>query len=254
MGNRILLLSEQRELFMQLVEASLRQPRDDKRPFLLAITNESEDIIHSSLPGGYVRSNEEDVETLARNGLISAKRPQKYTVSFYVTPEGFAYYNELKTQGAGPVEQVETDLRHLFDSTAFRQRYPEAHKKWVSAEKLLWTDTEQALSTIGHLCREAMQEFATVLVERFEPADASTNKQADVNRIKAVVGAQEARLGTTRTALMDALIAYWGTLTDMVQRQEHAGGKEGEPVTWEDARSVLVHTLVVFAEFDRSLS
>lgn len=249
----ILLLDAQRDLLVQLVEASRRQSSNDRRPFLLVMTNDGEDIIHNRLPGGSLRSSEEDVEVLAGNGLISAKRPQKYTISFYVTPQGFVYYDELRTRDLEPVRRAEADLRELFDSESFKARYPEAHKKWTAAQELLWRNSDGSLSTIGHLCREAMQEFATALVERFKPRDPSPTKSQDVSRLKAVVSAQERRLGTTRSGFMEALINYWGALADMVQRQEHAGAKEGEAVTWEDARSIILHTLVLFAEFDRSL-
>src|SRR6266540_2757316 len=99
MFDQIMLLDEQRDLLIELVEASRRQPRDDRRPFLLLMTHGGEEIIHSSLPGGSIGSTEEDVDTLDRNGLISTKRPSEYTISFYVTPEGFAYYEHLKTVG-----------------------------------------------------------------------------------------------------------------------------------------------------------
>ncbi len=254
MFNRVRLLDEQRDLLLALVEASRRQPKKDRRPFLLLQTMGGDQIIHPSLPGGSIDSVEEDLDILGRHGLVSLKRAAEYTISFYVTPEGFDYHDQLKTEGRGPVEQVEADLRQLMDSEGFQNRYPEAHKKWIAAEALLWKNSEQDLSTIGHLCREAMQEFATALVERFKPEDASPNKSNDVNRIKAAIVKNEERLGAKRNAFMNALIDYWGTLTDMIQRQEHAGAKEGEPITWADARSVVFHTLVVFSEFDRSLS
>ena len=48
-------------------------------------------------------------------------------------------------------------------------------------------------------------------------------------------------------------MAYWGTLSDLVQRQEHGAAKEGEPLTWEDGQRVVFHTAIVMWEIDRSL-
>lgn len=254
MFDRVSLLDEHLELLTAVVEASRRQPRGDKRPFLLLMTQGGDQIIHSSLPGGNLTSNEEDVEILARYGLVSAKRTQRYTLSFYVTPEGFEFYERVKTSDRTPAEQVEADIRQLIDSEGFRTRYPEAHRKWVAAESLLWRDREGDLSTIGHLCREAMQEFAAALVERFKPAEALPRKDEDVGRIRAVLSQRKRYLSATRVPLLDALLVYWGTTTDMVQRQEHSAAKEREPVTWEDARTVVLQTLIVFTELDRSLA
>lgn len=53
---------------------------------------------------------------------------------------------------------------------------------------------------------------------------------------------------------MEALLAYWGTVSDLVQRQEHGGQKEGEPLEWEDARRAVLHTAVVMFEVDRVLT
>jgi hypothetical protein len=242
------------ELLFAVVEASRRQSSSDKEPFLLTMTHGGDHVIHRALPDGSVRSNEQDVETLARYGLISAKRTQKHTMSFYVTPEGFAHYDRLKSQGRAPTENIEADLRHLVDSDRFRSRYPEAQRKWAAAESLLWADRQGSESTIGHLCREAMQEFAQGLVDRYKLADVSTNKAEDVNRVRAVIASRKAQVSTSRAALLDALLVYWGTTTDLVQRQEHSGAKEGEPVTWDDSRTVVLHTLILFAELDRSLA
>ena len=43
-------------------------------------------------------------------------------------------------------------------------------------------------------------------------------------------------------------------MSDLVQRQEHGAQKEGEDLTYEDARRVLLHTAMVMDECDRILS
>lgn len=70
----------------------------------------------------------------------------------------------------------------------------------------------------------------------------------------AVLKLQSQQLGKTEGAFLEALHAYWCTLDDLVQRQEHGAQKEGAPVIWEDGRRVVFQTAVAMFEIDRSLS
>jgi hypothetical protein len=56
-----------------------------------------------------------------------------------------------------------------------------------------------------------------------------------------------------KEAFLLALIAYWGTVSDLVQRQEHGALKEGESLVWEDARCVVFQTCVVMFEISRGV-
>jgi hypothetical protein len=69
--------------------------------------------------------------------------------------------------------------------------------------------------------------------------------------IRAVLNARA--LGDTRRALLAALLAYWGTVSDLVQRQEHGAQKQGEPLTWEDTRTVVFQTAIVMFEIARTV-
>lgn len=48
--------------------------------------------------------------------------------------------------------------------------------------------------------------------------------------------------------MLDALVVYWGTVSDLIQRQEHGAQKEGEALRWEDGRRVVFQTAVVMFE------
>lgn len=95
-----------------------------------------------------------------------------------------------------------------------------------------------------------MQEFADELAGHVKVSDIPSDKARTVARIRGVFDAKVSS-ATTREFL-DALLAYWGTVSDLVQRQEHAGQKEGEPVTWEDARRVVFQSLSVMYEIART--
>ena len=139
-------------------------------------------------------------------------------------------------------------------SDVFKQQYGAAYAKWIQAEVALWgEESANNLTTIGHLCREALQEFVSILVARHEPSKVNPDKTKTVDRMRSVLDHCGEQLGTTVTPFLAALLAYWGTLMDLVQRQEHGAQKEGEPLGWDDARRVVFQTAVVMFEIDRSL-
>jgi hypothetical protein len=101
---------------------------------------------------------------------------------------------------------------------------------------------------MGISCREAVQEFASALVARYDPPDVDPSPQATKNRIRAVIRQHGAGLGDRRTALLNAVVTYWSAVIDVVQRQEHSGEPGNESATWEDARSAVLHTAMLMSE------
>jgi hypothetical protein len=145
-------------------------------------------------------------------------------------------------------------VRSYLDAQQFRADCPAAFEKWTAAECLLWTpEVERDLTNIGHLCREAIQAFATAVVDRFQPSAVDPNKQHDVARIATVLDQRKAKLGSTERPFLSALLAYWGTVSDLAQRQEHGAQREAEPLVWGDARRLVFQTAVVTFETHRSL-
>jgi hypothetical protein len=201
-----------------------------------------------------MRVHDGDIDILQAEGLLLVTQIGRWHRSFVVTPQGSALYKEIQHRSGAPTQQVEETLMRYLDSDAFQRSYPEAYRKWAEAGELLWkSDSQQQLTTIGHLCREAMQEFATALVERHQPPDVDTDKAHTVARTKAILNQHASKLGTTAAPFFDALLGYWGTVSDLVQRQEHGAQKEGRPLVWEDGRRVVFQTAVVMFEVDRAL-
>jgi hypothetical protein len=64
---------------------------------------------------------------------------------------------------------------------------------------------------------------------------------------------RQAGLSKTDREFAAALLAYFGTTSDLIVRQEHAARKEGERLVWEDARRVVFQTASVMFELDRFL-
>ena len=245
----------QEELLSRLVEAFRNAPREQRQKFVVvSVLNGPTRVLHPGLPGGSLDWYRGDVEALAREGFLAASYGPRGIDQFDVTRYGMAYYEEMKYRTGQPLQQVQQETRFYLDAEPFRRLYSAAYGKWSQAERLLWSsETEPQLTTIGHLCREAMQEFATTLVEHFQPPDVDSDKSKDIKRIAAVLAHQSGQLGATERSLLEALLNYWAKVSALVQRQEHGGQREGTPLVWEDARRVVFQTAVVMFEVDRSL-
>ena len=196
-----------------------------------------------------------DMEVLANEGLVAITYGSRGTPNVNLVPRGLAYYDELKHSAGQPTANVEAAIRSYLDTETFQQKYPQAYKKWTQVEEMLWSsDSKEQFTIIGHLCREAFQEFATSLIDHNGLQVADSNKAHDVNRIKAVLNHHASQIATTERPFLDALLAYWGTVSDLVQRQEHGGQKEGRELAWEDARRVVFHVAIVMFEVDKAIS
>ncbi len=255
--DEVLLEKEQVDLLSFLVEAIRSIPRDKRDKFHghHPADGPKSRIVHPGLPEGDARVYLGDIEALHSAGLVNLVMLGVGSFKFDVTPRGFKYYEVQQTQITVPIERVDKSIRGLIEGQRFQSAYPTAFDKWAKAEAYLWaSDTNSELSTIGHLCREAMQEFATVLVEKYHPRDVDTVPAHHISRLRAVLTYRAKNFPGTLANFLEALLSYWGTLNDLVQRQEHAGQKEGQPVTWEDARRIVFHTAIVCIEIDKALS
>lgn len=254
MVDRITLNSTQEDLLQLVVEAARNTPQDQRIEFIVTSTFGGDFLIHPGVPDNKSKVYTGDVEILASEGLLMLRRRSRASASFDITPRGFLYYEQLMQRFGETVERVESSLKKYLRSAEFRREYPEALRRWSIADSLLWrSDTQKQLTTIGHHCREAIQEFANTLVDRFQPPDAPTNKSRSVARLRAVFDFEAQRMGSTEKSFLKALLAYWGTVNDLIQRQEHGAQKEGEELIWEDARRIVFQTIVVMYEVDRSL-
>ena len=129
-----------------------------------------------------------DIETLEGEGLLNVTDYQRWSRSFILTPLASSLYKELQDRSGAPARQVEDKVMRYLDADAFQRSYPEAYRKWAEAAELLSaSDSQKQLTTIGFLCREAIQEFATALVKRHHPDGVETDPTHDVQRVTAVL-------------------------------------------------------------------
>jgi hypothetical protein len=138
--------------------------------------------------------------------------------------------------------------------TSAQEKYPAAHAKLAEADALLWSDFgDRSLSTIGHLCREAMQLFAAALTREIEVSVVESDPARTKNRIMAVVDRVSGQLGTRERDLLLASIDYWSAVNGIVQRQEHGSQASERALDWVDARRVVFHTAIVMLEIAYSI-
>jgi hypothetical protein len=254
MFDEILLEQEQEELLIALVEASRNVPKSQRTKFILIQTMQDSWIKHPGVRGT-LPAYKGDIEVLANEGLLNLAYSAKGTPNFDVTPRGFRYYEYLKHSESEPIQRIEAHTRNYLIADQFQQNYSNAYQKWSEAEQILWSsDSEQQLTTIGHLCREAIQDFITVLVNKYSPPEVDKDKAHTIVRAKAVLICVGGKLGKADKPFLDALIDYWGAVSDLIQRQEQGGQKEGRKLVWEDGRRVVFQTAMVMFEFDKSLS
>jgi len=249
---------EQEEVLLTLVEAARNVPKEQREPFLALHLYEGPNLTikHKGLSDGLQLVYSGDFDVLEREQFIAVTVISPGgAYHFDVLPRGFAYYRELKQRERETLQSVESNLRHYLDADRFSKRYPSAYQRLRDAENLLWdSDSNRQLTTIGHICREAMQEFATSLVEQHRPRDVDNDKAHTVSRVRAVINLHDKKLGEAVRDHVNALIVFWGTVSDLIQRQEHGGQKEGEPLIWEDGRRAVFQTAVVMYEIDSSLA
>jgi len=244
---------EQYELLARFVEAHRSVPREQRAEFFAR--RGFRDMLHTfvhQFAGISFQASMSDADTLVHYGLLRKSSGSSGRPLFSVLPAGIAVY-EQRQSSSPPLDTMTNDIQRLLAGTEFRAAHPAAFAKWEQATSKLWTaDSPQHYTTIGHLCREALQEFAASLAQQHNVDVSAIAPAKTVARLQAIIAARQAG-GTTRQDFLSALIAYWGEVSDLVQRQEHGGLRESEPLGWEDGRCVAFQTCIVMYEINRGL-
>jgi len=250
------LLPDQVELLKVLVEASRRVPRFEQQFVLDSFDTDQQLGSIDHVQGGglaeAVRVLGDDVWALDQAGLISGQWNTSGAARFTVTAKGYETYEALQQRTSDAATAVEEDERRYLDGERFRERFPEAYERLTAAEQLLWQAKPEAdLTTVGHKLREAIQQFATAMVEHYQPPEVDADPAKTKNRLRAVLELHRERLGDRKSDLLAALVEYQDATNGVVQRLEHADQKPSDPASWEDARSAVFQTTNFLFEFDR---
>lgn len=251
MFDDMILEEEQIRMLKVLVVASRNQPRDDRRKFHLAQTSGGDFLLHPQVVAEDRRTYIGDIEALGNEGLLNISYGRSGSLNFDVTPRGFRFYEFLHTRENASSTTLVEEARELLSSEGFRNRHSTAFKKWAAAEDLLWqSDSEENHTLIGHLCREALQLFADDMTGR----PSGSKSASTVSRVRAASAAQYKVPSETTSAWLGALMAYWGTVSDLIQKQEHGAARENETLRCDDSRRVVLYSLLTMIEVDRAIS
>jgi hypothetical protein len=169
---------EQVELLSTIVGADRNVPPTQRQPFFFShvANNDPRALIdHPGLATGTCRAYLSDLEELGDAGLIELRYAgSRYSGDFDVRSPAITSYKQVQRRKGQPLEQLTNTVRHYLSAEVFQRKYPTAYSKWVDAETRPWaTDAASQLTTMGHLCREAMPAFASDLIEQYRPANAS---------------------------------------------------------------------------------
>jgi hypothetical protein len=178
---------------------------------------------------------------------VITARADRAHIERRVTPEG------LRKSGQSHAAGRTTGIGAFVDEEAFARRYRAAYDRWRDGQALFNISPDRYAGNIGLACRAAMIDFAARFAELHGVAiDAPPT--STVVRIRRVLLDNEHRLseGVARFAER-VLVPYWGTVWDLVQRQVHEAGREGESLTRADAERILFQTFAVMYELDRSV-
>jgi hypothetical protein len=247
----VLLEPDQIEVFELMVEAARSVPKDRKQKFhLLGVASSHLHVlVHDGISPDHPGVFEGDIEALVNARMLTRSAVDR-TAAYDVTPFGYQYFEFLKLQRGAPIERITREVRSYVDADQFRTRYPAAAKKLAEAETMLWAmDADAKQTTIGHLCRESLQEFVDIL-NQVSGTEGGSDKARTISRLK-VLAASRQTSPAVRTYLT-SLVELFGAVSDLAQRQEHGASKEGEPITWLDGKRLVFATLFVLSECDRA--
>jgi hypothetical protein len=256
-----MLLPEQEELLAKLVDAARTVPRPQQQFVMYSVgpamgQTGTTDVIMGDAIQGELPVLQNDVQALITAGLLDVGTEVwgDPTVPFTVSARGFEYYEGLRIRSPDPGVAIEEEVRRYLDET-FKDRFPVAHEKLRAAEEMLWqAEPSDDFTTIGHKLREALQQFATTLIERNHVSGADPDPARTKNRLRSVVESQRERLGDTKAGLLLALADDLDALNALIQRQEHGDQLVESALTWEDARAAVFNTALLMHEYDRLLN
>ncbi|MCH7826912.1 MAG: hypothetical protein IIC75_02885 [Bacteroidetes bacterium] len=245
---------EQINLLCQIVDAHRNVTTSKRTDFIVTSDVTSDTMLHPGFSKGCTDVVIVDLRILDSSGLIKIYYPNNpgTEFSFTLTSRGFQYYEFIKDKSINPIERIQKEILSFINIPSFEQRYQKAFLKWKESEKLLWsTNTEINLSTVGLLCREALQELLEILITRNQLEEEYPKKDKTKNRVKALINNKNLTSSSTIIKLLEKFYEFWDMLNDLVQRQVHHGLNENETIVLDDAKRVVIYTVIIMKELDK---
>lgn len=146
--------------------------------------------------------------------------------------------------------RMELEVGRYLDDLGFRQAFPDAHEHWRSALDRLPVRSPRHATAVGHDCREAMAAFVNAALDKRRLR--AGPRAGTITRLRLLVN--EVSTSERLSDYADALVRYWGSVSDLAQRQVHGAKREKESLTEDDARRLVFHTMIVMFEVARLAS
>jgi Phage integrase family len=162
-----------------------------------------------------------------------------------VTAEGLRHSGKQHREHAQ--WRMESHIGRYLDEDFFRAAHPDAYVRWRVALDLYAAHPARHATAIGQACRDALAQYAdSALAGR---RIKSPVRSGTVDKLRALI---KAAVPTGRISdHAEALIAYWGAVSDLAQRQAHGAMREKETLRAEDARRLIFHTMLVMFEVEQ---
>lgn len=246
------LTEEQMELLSSMVEAERRLPKGKRHEFSLIPEHGRFTLAHPGFPNKDIQIHLPDLDWLFKNYFVNKSREDQYGTALYVTPLGIKKYGLLKRLRTEPVENIERSIQKRLGSENFHNRNPIVQSCLERAEKSLWISTTKSeFTSIGHSCRDALQEFANSALTRSKATSYDPDISHFVNRLKTVLDSIDSHIGKTDKVYCNSLLTFLKDgVTPLVQRLEHGVQKKGEEVKFNDARRVVFAVMYLIYELD----
>ena len=182
-------------------------------------------------------------------GLLRVVSQGDMAETFDLDKRAFELYDALAGSDVNAVE--EQTLDRLRSGRLDDPLFESALAKWEKAFALLSSsDGDTDLTAVGHHLREAQQEFALAAVrfagrpvEDLKPTHARANVTVALGEWSSVINDD----------VLASIDAVWVAADKLAQRLEHGALKEGEALTWEDARGAVFATAFGMSEVARAL-
>lgn len=246
------LLPPQEELLKALVEAARAHPAAPRQPYIALLSLSSTgDIIHPTLGRG-LHAYFDDVQALGHAGLLQVTTQDTTQIVFNLNAATFELYARLELEGREPVDRIGDQLHRYLSSDSFRRRHPGAFEAWKQGEELLWTigDDGIGFTDVGHHCWQASIAFASDIAK----GTSAESLGSELTKVRVKAALDAAQPGQRTQALAASLVDLWSAAQDLVQRQRHGAAKSGDPITWQDARRVVLYTGLCMLEIDELLT
>jgi hypothetical protein len=152
-----------------------------------------------------------------------------------------------------PPNRIERHVESYVDSPGFRERYPVAFESWQTAFESYCEDPVRHAQSIARACRKALTSFDEEATRHYE-LDVPSDELGRAKRLRAAIAADDAHLAPGMLEFLDALLKYWETTGDLVERHT-----DGEPVdvdeesTVDVIRRMVFHTMLAMYEIDQAL-